>query len=156
MRPPALLLTVALAAAVTPSPLPLTPPAIAPLSARIVSQAARWTGLLAIDPLADDSESMFLISGEVQNTGSAPLAWVKLGYELLADGDPDVVLASEYGYNFRAESLRSPAIEAGEGTATPARIVPLAPGERDLFRMVFFRADVPRFDRWRVRILEVH
>jgi hypothetical protein len=31
----------------------------------------------------------------------------------------------------------------------------LGPGEKDLFRMVFFRSDVPRFERWRVRIMEV-
>jgi hypothetical protein len=123
---------------------------------RIVSQAARWTGLLAIDHLKDDSESMFLISGEVENLGPATVTSVKLGYELLADtSDGEVVLASEYGYNFRAEALRSPAVEAGEVSPTTLPIRPLAPGEKDLFRMVFFRTDVPRFDRWRVQILEV-
>jgi hypothetical protein len=155
MLSPALLLTAALAAA-TPSPGQPTPGAAGAADVRIVSQAARWTGLLAIDPLADDSESMFLISGEIENAGPAPVAWVKLGYELWADDDPDLVLASEYGYNFRAESLRGPGVEAGGAPHAAVPVAPLAPGERDLFRMVFFRADVPRFDRWRVRILEVH
>lgn len=123
---------------------------------RIVSQGARWTSLLAGDELKVSGDTMFLISGEIENTGAAPVSWVKLAYELLADTTGgEVVLASEYGYNVRAEALRSPPVEAG---ATPPTAVPvrsLAPGERDLFRMVFFRADVPRFDRWRVRILEV-
>ena len=65
------------------------------------------------------------------------------------------MLASEYGYNFRAEALRSPAVEAGDVAPTTVPMQPLAPGEKDIFRMVFFRTDVPRFDRWRVRILEV-
>jgi hypothetical protein len=77
-------------------------------------------------------------------------------YELLpSDSQGDVVLASEYGYNFRAEALRSPAVEAGQVAMASVPIQPLAPGEKDLFRMVFFRSDVPRFERWRVRILEV-
>jgi hypothetical protein len=123
---------------------------------RVLSQSARWTGLLPIDDLQDGSETMFLISGELQNTGPGTVNAVKLGYELLADtNDGEAVLASEYGYNFRAEALRSAAVEAGDVAPTMVPIRPLAPGEKDLFRMVFFRADVPRFDRWRVRILEV-
>jgi hypothetical protein len=150
----ALALASAVAAAATPTP-STTPPAGA-AEVRVVSQAARWTGLLPMDGLADDSESMFLISGEVENRGPAPVTSIKLGYELLADtGDGEVVLASEYGYNFRAEGLRSPAVESGEIPPTMVPVRPLAAGEKDLFRMVFFRADVPRFDRWRVHILEV-
>lgn len=148
--------TLAIAAA---TPRPEWSPAAASTASgvHIASQAGRWTSLLGVDDLADNSDTMFLISGEIENTSAAPVGWVKLAYELLADtSDGEVVLASEYGYNFRAEALRSPAVGAG---ATPATAVPvrsLAPGEKDLFRMVFFRADVPRFDRWRVRILEVH
>jgi hypothetical protein len=123
---------------------------------RVVSQSARWTGLVTMDQLKDDSESMFVISGEVENSGGAPVSYVKLGYELVADRDEgEVVLASEYGYNFRAEALRSPPVEAGDVARTAVPVQPIAPGEKDLFRMVFFRTDVPRFDRWRVRILEV-
>lgn len=123
---------------------------------RIVNQAARWTGLLAMDELKDDSATMFLISGEIENVGPGSVVYVKLGYELLADrGDGEVVLATEYGYNFRAEALRSAAVEAGEVSPTMVPVRPLGPGEKDLFRMVFFRSDVPKFDRWRVRILEV-
>ena len=107
-----------------------------------------------MDELQDGSETMFLISGEIENGGPTPIAWVKLGYELL--GEDDAVLASEYGYNFRAEALRGAAVEAGEVASADVPIRALAPGEKDMFRMVFFRSDVPRFERWRVRILEVH
>jgi hypothetical protein len=152
------LTTVLAAAALTltlPSPAPSTTPPADRSGARIISQAARWTGLPTMDELADDSPTMFLISGEIENVGPTPIAWVKLGYELLGAGDDDVVLASEYGYNFRAEALRGAVVDTGGATHVDTPIQPLAPGERDLFRMVFFRADVPRFERWRVRILEV-
>jgi hypothetical protein len=152
----ATLLAAALLAASTPAPAPSTPPMASAGGVRVVAQSARWTGLLAMDELTDGTNTMFLISGEIENGGATPVSWVKLGYELLTDGaDGDVVLASEYGYNFRAEALRSAAVEAGEVAPTAVPLRPLAPGERDLFRMVFFRTDVPRFERWRVRILEV-
>lgn len=152
-----LLAIVAFAAVAADTPIPLSTAAPAGAGGvRLVSQSARWTGLLAMDQLKDDSESMFLISGEVENLGPTSISSVKLGYELVADtSDGEVVLASEYGYNFRAEALRSPAVESGEVAPTMVPIRPLGPGEKDLFRMVFFRADVPRFDRWRVQILEV-
>ena len=150
-----LLLNAAVAAATASSAPPATP-AAGVAEVRVINESARWTGLLAMNELKDDAESMFLISGEVENAGSAPVSFVKLGYELLADtGDGEVVLASEYGYNFRAEALRSPPVEAGDVAPTAVPVRPLGPGEKDLFRMVFFRSDVPRFDRWRVRILEV-
>lgn len=150
-------LVAALVAAATPSPaLAPMPLAGAANGVHVVSQSARWTGLLAIDELKDGEDTMFLISGELENAGSAPVSWVKLGYELLGDGTQgDVVLASEYGYNFRAEGLRSAPVEAGEVAPDTIPVRPLDPGEKDFFRMVFFRADVPRFARWRVRILEV-
>jgi hypothetical protein len=149
-----LLLNAAIAAATAASSPPATP-AAGVAEVRVISESARWTGLLPMNELADDSESMFLISGEVVNAGSAPVSFVKLGYELLADsGEGEVVLASEYGYNFRAEALRSPPVEAGDVAPAEVPVRPLGPGEKDLFRMVFFRSDVPRFDRWRVRILE--
>jgi hypothetical protein len=150
-------LAAALVAAATPSPaLAPTPLAGAANGVRVVSQSARWTGLLAIDELKDGEETMFVISGELENTGPGPVSWVKLGYELLGDDNQgDVVLASEYGYNFRAEALRSAPVEAGDVAPDSVPVCPLDPGEKDLFRMVFFRADVPRFARWRVRILEV-
>ena len=148
-----MLIPALLAAAAIVSATPAATPKPDPTGVRIINQSARWSGLVAIDDLAEGSESMFLISGEIENAGPVPVRWVKLGYELLR-GD-DVVLASEYGYNFRAEDLRSPAVEAGEIQAAEVPVQALAPGEKDLFRMVFFRCDVPPFESWRVRILEV-
>lgn len=152
----AAVLGAALVTATTASPGPALTPVAAGDGVRVTSQSARWTGLVGMNELKDDSESMFLISGEIENGGSEPVKWVKLAYELVADTtDGEVVLASEYGYNFRAEALRSAAVESGDIPPTAVPIRPLAAGEKDLFRMVFFRADVPRFDRWRVRVLEV-
>ena len=129
--------------AATPLPTP------APVAARIVTQGARWTSLLPVDDLAAGGEGFFLISGEVRNDGTAPLADVRLVYELVADG---VVVAREYGYNRRAEALREPAVESGAVAREQVAIPPLRPGETDLFRMMFLRGDVPRFDEWRVRV----
>ncbi len=78
-----------------------------------------------------------------------PLASVRLTYELLADG---VVVAREYGYNRRAEAMRDPNVESGAVPPDDLAIPPLQPGESDLFRMVFLRGSMPRFDTWRVRI----
>ena len=130
--------------------LAVTPmPTATPVTARIVSQGARWTSLLPVDDLAAGGEGFFLISGEVRNDGTAPLADVRLVYELVADG---VVVAREYGYNRRAEALREPAVESGAVAREQVAIPPLRPGETDLFRMMFLRGDVPRFDEWRVRV----
>jgi hypothetical protein len=132
---------------------PPTPPQ-PPDPVRIVSQSARWAGLLGPDELSDERVSVFVISGEVENVGPAPIAFIKLAFELIRDGaEGESIVANEYGYNLRAEALRDPALEAGDPRATPPSIRPLAPGERDLFRMTFFRQDVPHFERWRVRIL---
>jgi len=154
---PALRIVVAaLILAATPDPRPPATPDAGVAGVRIASQSARWTSLLPIDELSGGADTMFLISGEVENAGAAPVTSVKLGYELLGDSsEGEVVLASEYGYNFRAEALRSPAVEGGRVPLVDVPIQPLAPGEKDLFRMVFFRSDVPRFARWRVRIMEV-
>jgi hypothetical protein len=131
-----------LLAAAPPSP-------VAAPAAHIVAQQARWTGLAPVDELGAGEDGMFLISGEVRNDGPVPLAEVHLVYELLADG---VVVASEHGYNRRAETLRDPEVESGAVRPDSLAIAPLRPGESDAFRMIFLRGAAPRFDSWRVRI----
>ncbi|HSP98731.1 MAG TPA: hypothetical protein VL049_16030 [Candidatus Dormibacteraeota bacterium] len=126
-----------------------TPSPGASAAARIIAQQARWTGLAPVDELGAGEDGMFLISGEVRNDGPLPLAEVQLVYELLADG---VVVASEHGYNRRAEALRDPEVESGAVRRESLAIAPLLPGESDLFRMVFLRGAVPPFDSWRVRV----
>ena len=123
-------LLTALLIAVTPAP------SAAPPAARIVRQEARWTSVAPVDELDSGEAGMFLISGEVRNDGGAPLADVRMAYELLADG---VVVASEYGYNRRAEALRDPEVESGTVRREDLAIAPLQPGESDLFRMMFLR-----------------
>lgn len=126
-----------------------TPPPVAAPAARIVGQQARWTGLAPVDELGAGEDGMFLISGEVRNDGTVPLAAVHLVYELLADG---VVVTSEHGYNRRAEALRDPEVESGAVRRESLDIPPLQPGESDAFRMIFLRGAVPPFDGWRVRV----
>lgn len=125
------------------------PPTPAAAAVRIAAQDARWTSLAPVDELGGGRDGLFLISGQVRNDGPAPVGAVRLVYELLAG---DVVVAREHGYNRRAESLRDPAVESGAAPRARLAVPPLRPGESDLFRMVFLRGDVPRFDRWRVRV----
>jgi hypothetical protein len=128
-----------------------TPGASPSPAARIVTQQARWTALAPVGELGSEADQMFVISGEVRNDGDAPLEAVRLVYELTAG---DLVVASEQGYNRRAEALRDPQVESGAVPRETLAIAPLQPGESDLFRMVFLRGGAPRFDGWRVRIDE--
>ena len=133
--------------AAPPQPTPAASPAI-----HLTRQAARWTGIGGTDALADHTQDYFVISGELQNVGRAPIAYVKLRFELLdRDG---TVIASEYGYNHRAEDLRGPDYEDGRVSRAALHIPPLAAGERDSFRMLFIRSQIRPFDHWRVRVLD--
>ena len=142
---PALLLAFA-SPALSADPMP------AAAAVRILHQEGRWTGTAGGDLLSDSTASMFLISGELQNTGDRSLAYVKLLFELLdSDG---AVLASEYGYNHGAEDLRRPDYEAGKVGREALHLEPLAPAAKDMFRMLFVRGSMPaHFDHWRVRVL---
>lgn len=111
------------------------------------------TALAAGGELGVDERAMFLITGEVQNVSDQRIAWVKFRFDLL-DAGYDVV-ASEYGYNRSAEALREPAVESGQQDPATLKIPPIDPGSTDGFRMTFFKSEVPRFVRWRVKILEV-
>lgn len=119
----------------------------------VARQEARWAGPGGGDFLSDPSSSWFVISGDVRNADSKPLAYVKLIYELF--DEDGMTLASEHGYNYRAEDMRLPAYEDGTLRRSDLQITPLQPGETDLFRMVFIRSEVPKFTGWRVRVAEV-
>lgn len=116
-------------------------------------QEARWAGPGGGDVLNDTSSSWFVISGDVRNASTTPVAYVKLLFELIDDHGS--ALASEHGYNHGAEDLRLPAYEAGTIRRADLHIRPLQPGESDTFRMLFIRSEVPHFSGWRVRVLEV-
>ena len=148
-------LVVAVVATATPRPGVSAPATRPPAAVRILSQSARWTSLLDGDELKSSADTMFVISGELANRGATSVRWVKIQYQLLADTpNGEVVVASEYGYNFRAEVLRG--LPENSADAPRSRSIrPIRPGGRDRFRMVFFRSDVAHFDRWRVSIREV-
>ena len=147
MRLPTLLAT-----ALVASSSPGVEPASAPPAVRILWQEARWASIAGPTELSEGTDSVFVISGELQNAGPSPVESVKVVYELL--DEMHAVVASEYGYNHAAEDLRSPEYERGEVKREGLDVRPLAPGAIDLFRMVFFRNEVPRFARWRVRVTE--
>ncbi|GIW41284.1 MAG: hypothetical protein KatS3mg076_1861 [Candidatus Binatia bacterium] len=125
-----------------------------PRAVEILSQRGYWTGLRGPDFLRDAEEgTYFVVSGRLENRSGRALLAVKLAYELLdAEGH---VVASEFGYNRRAEALREPDYEAGRLSLESLGVEPLGSGESDDFRMLFLRGDVPRFESWRVRVLEV-
>src|SRR6185503_6750769 len=79
---------------------------------RIVRKEARWTALGGATELSDTGDSVFVVSGDLRNTGRRPIESVKLVYELL--DHLHAVVASEYGYNHSAEDLRRPDFEAGQ------------------------------------------
>ncbi len=119
---------------------------------RITRQQARWAGPWSPSALAGgDADSWYVISGELENRGAHPLAYVKLAFELLDESSK--VVASEVGYNRRAEDLNLPEVESGRLNRADLHIPPLGPGETDTFRMLFIRAQVRRFSSWRVRVL---
>ena len=121
----------------------------------IEKQRGRWTGLPKSDPLGgiEEAGGFFVISGALRNVGTRPIAYAKLLFELLdANG---LVVHREYGYNRAAEELRGPEFESGSVTRGELDISPIAPGTIDSFRMLFLSGDLPQFESWRVKVLEV-
>ncbi len=91
------------------------------------------------------TDSMYAVRGKVENRKTHAVHHVVLRYELL-DEDGHVVDFQE-GYNRRAEHF-------GDGSGRDGDIEPLAPGDSDDFRMVFFGDEVPRFTTHRVAVVE--
>jgi hypothetical protein len=132
--------------------------AVAPSNApngavQVLWQQARWTTVGGPDELGNSGNSVFVISGEIRNAAERPIRSVKLVYELLDDLHARV--AFELGYNRAAEDLRRGDRESGEAHRGGIDVQPIAPGQVDLFRMVFFRSEVPPFAHWRVRVSAV-
>lgn len=98
------------------------------------------------------SEPILLISGRLENTSEHPLQYVKLQFELLSEDG--VVVFRDHGYNRKAEALREEVYETGQKTLTEMAVEPIAAGAQDEFRFIFFRADIPEFHAYRIRILE--
>jgi hypothetical protein len=121
----------------------------------ITSSAASWDNLselfLGNTPAAAFGDgSVFVMRGELRNKGKTSVHHVVLRYELL-DAAGKVIHDAE-GYNRAAEAMRPDE----EGTVRTERVVPLAAGASDSYRMVFFHDEVPKFTSQRVRVVEVH
>jgi len=131
------------------------PPGRAAQTVEITSSASSWDNLsdlfLGNTPAAPFGEgSMFVMRGELRNTGKNPVRYVVLRYELL--DDQGKVVKDVEGYNRNAESMRPDE----EGKIYPDKVTPIAAGGTDSYRMVFFHEEVPRFASQRVRITEIH
>lgn len=132
----------------------------APVSADRVSvlgTESYWTsfsGGFAGRAAEDDHSAtgMFVIKGSLANGTGAELRRVTLQYDLLsADGN---TVYTEIGVNRRAEPLLDLAPE--EIADLPRdETDPIAPDEQDSFRMLFIGNEIPRFDRFTVRVIAV-
>lgn len=68
--------------------------------------------------------------------------------------DEGTVIVRDYGYNRQAEALREEAYESGKKTLKEMGIASLKTGAEDSFRFLFFKADIPAFHSYRIRIVE--
>lgn len=121
----------------------------------ITNSASSWDNLsdlfLGNTPAAPFGEgSMFVMRGELRNTGERPVRYVVLRYELL--DDQGKVVKDVEGYNRSAESMRPDE----EGKVYPDKVTPIPAGGTDNYRMVFFHDEVPPFTSQRVRVTEIH
>ncbi len=102
--------------------------------------------------MGDSAEPILLISGQLENTSHKPVTYVKLQFKLL--GEDNVVVFRDHGYNRKAAALREEAYETGQKPLTEMDVEQLGVGAQDDFRFLFFKADVPKFRSYRIRVLE--
>jgi hypothetical protein len=117
---------------------------------RIVSHRGEWTSFYS---MSGGAEPILLINGQVENTSDKPLSYVKLQFELL--GEDGVVVFRDYGYNRKAEELREEVYEKGQRPITDATIEKIEAAAKDEFRFIFFKEDIPEFQSYRIRVLEI-
>lgn len=98
------------------------------------------------------AEPIVLINGRLENTSGHPLQYVKLQFELLSEDG--TVIFRDHGYNRKAEALREEVYETGQKTLAEMAVEPIGVGAQDEFRFIFFRADIPEFHAYRIRVLE--
>lgn len=118
-------------------------------NAQITAHKGEWSVFASMQ---GDAEPIFLITGTLKNTSAQSLAYVKMQFELL--DDEGVVLIRDHGYNRQAEALREEAYESGKKTLEEMAIPPLKAGVEESFRFLFFKADIPEFHSYRIRIIE--
>jgi hypothetical protein len=128
--------------------------AVAAPPVAILSHRAYWTDLARFEASGDGSGEtprLLVIRGEIRNESRTALDHVKFVFELL---DPTGrTVASEFGYNRSAESLR-PLDSPMPVSVEQPPVAPLAPGAIDSFRMVLLRHEIPEFTAYRVRVIE--
>lgn len=125
----------------------------------IVTHRAYWTSLLGVIHRvvgdAAQAPTLLVIRGDLRNTSAHPLHHVVLVYELLDDAG--TVVAAEHGYNLSAEALRQnadqPVLEGDVGMTVVDNTPLIMPGGTDPFRMILVSDEIPRFARYRLRVL---
>jgi hypothetical protein len=119
------------------------------LGVRFLAHHGEWTSFFS---MSGGAEPILLITGQLENTSDKPVTYVKLQFELL--GEDNVVVFRDHGYNRKAEALREEAYETGQKPLTEMDIEQLGVGAQDQFRFLFFKADVPEFRSYRIRVIE--
>jgi hypothetical protein len=104
----------------------------------------------------------YRVFGYVQNKSAKPIHYVKLQLDLVDASGKSVY--STVGYNQKAEVLGGVEGE-GADTVKPSsneekmkKVVPLKPGEKDLFRIGVSKDDIPKkpkFKTYQLKIVEV-
>lgn len=121
----------------------------------IAEHEGRWGDLTGVDPGGGLTEggSFYVIRGAIRNDSDRPIGYVRFTYELVDEAGK--VVFREHGYNRRAEDLRDDAFEKGKKPLETMAIEPIEASGKDSFRMFFFGEEIPRFERYRVRVDEV-
>jgi len=91
------------------------------------------------------------VVGRLKNTGSAPLAYVKLRIDAI-DKDGKVVASTET-YNESAEVLAVPDVD-GRALLAQGKVTALGPGGEERFRGSFLDEETPPFESYRVSVTE--
>ena len=116
----------------------------------ITSHSGQWTMFFTA---MGTSIPVFLVNGKVQNTSWKGLTYVKLQFELL--GEDKIAVYRDYGYNRKAEALRDEEYESGEKSLADMGIEEIPSKAEDSFRFYFLKGDIPEFQSYRIRVLEV-
>jgi len=119
------------------------------LGVRFLTHHGEWTSFFS---MSGGAEPILLINGRLENTSDKPLTYVKLQFELL--GEDNVVVLRDHGYNRKAEALREEAYETGKTPLMEMGVERIEIGAQDEFRFIFFKADVPEFRSYRIRMIE--
>jgi hypothetical protein len=110
--------------------------------AAIVEQNGEWLNNYGV--------VYYRVSGKVENKSAKPLKWVKVRLDLL-DADGKSVWSME-GYNQKAEAMGG--ADDGTGMSEPnaeamKAIEPIAPGEKDNFRLGAAKGEMPKKPKWK-------